>query len=690
MQVGVPEVTSALFAGSVLLLVINRKVYIYDYEANSWNTSIGIQHPVSHISGDNCCYSRSSFCLDVSNSVFAYMYGETASQANTYFSDSWGYQFQRFTFTNQENLVGSLGGIFYFHSLSQVGMLVTENGEAKFGYADHPLNRSFGLPFTHSGALDVLVAPGQKGVLILWDEKNLLVSQNAGQLVGAVAVKEGDQVLFASFSEVNVTIHSIAANENELAVLSKENHFYYGSLGVLSSSLIKLLDQNIWTQDTALMFDHPGILEVLTPVPDAADPAFDFQLCTMNIQEILMDPQLNVDVCKVELLEGEFEDKMYTIDMNSKLELSALMIPRPGTSPIPIVTVSNPHSLGLQVVTYEDGYTYDGNTKHRLNISLKQQQHWGRADPNFTSSIKQPTLSTVTLDIANKEISCVDLRPLTALISVGCDLEKKLVIQNEVSACSKGILDPVALQDNYTYVIERDYYDPHFLGQKAAEDLAVFYPYETLGCPRLVYYDTPWKPVVELWREGRFQEVISTEYVLLEVSGQFAYTYSLTAKEALCKSQPQNWSTVLGSTDNKGPYAWDRENYVSCHEPNDDAPLRWPEVPYEIMGGSTSNRIIFDQRNGIYVFTLSIVDPYYSYCHLRTTFSIYVYGAFPAPTFVPEATILLLMLSILLAVWLAYAVPKTLQPEAGAGIKGLWVGLLRRCKPPCACPRPAR
>lgn len=35
----------------------------------------------------------------------------------------------------------------------------------------------------------------------------------------------------------------------------------------------------------------------------------------------------------------------------------------------PQVMVSNPHSLGLQAVIYEDGYTYDGNTKHRL-VSL--------------------------------------------------------------------------------------------------------------------------------------------------------------------------------------------------------------------------------------------------------------------------------------------------------------------------------
>nr|KAF6479327.1 cation channel sperm associated auxiliary subunit delta [Molossus molossus] len=250
---------------------------------------------------------------------------------------------------------------------------------------------------------------------------------------------------------------------------------------------------------------------------------------------------------------------MYIIDMNSELELTALMIPRPGTSPVPLATVSNPHSLGLQAIIYEDGYTYEGNTKYRLNISLRQQHLWGRTDPNFTSSIKRPTISTITVDIANKEISCVDLKPLTALISVGCDLTKKIIIQNEISACYKGFLDPVALQDNYSYVIEKEAYDPNFRGQPATKDLVVHYPYEKLGCPLLVYYNTPWKPVMELWREGKFQEIVEAEFVLLEVNGLFTYTYSLTAGTALCISQPQNWTTILENAGDKGPFAWDRE-----------------------------------------------------------------------------------------------------------------------------------
>lgn len=44
----------------------------------------------------------------------------------------------------------------------------------------------------------------------------------------------------------------------------------------------------------------------------------------------------------------------------------------------------------------------------------------------------------------------------------------------------------------------RDAYDPNFRGQKATKDQVVHYPYDRLGCPDLVYYDTPWKPVVEM------------------------------------------------------------------------------------------------------------------------------------------------------------------------------------------------
>ncbi|XP_057345739.1 cation channel sperm-associated auxiliary subunit delta isoform X2 [Manis pentadactyla] len=510
------------------------------------------------MSGDNCCYSGSPSCLDISKSVFAYLLGDQLSQANVYFSDTQGYSFQKFAHKRQAEPDGTLGGIFYFHSLSQVGTLLVNHGQAKFSYSDHPLNLTFVLPFNYSEPLEVLIVPGQRGFLIFWFEKSLLVSVNEGQLVKPVVVQKGRRTLYSSISEANISIRGVAANTHQLAVLTRENTVYYGNLGYLSNSLIKFPKGHIWSQEAALMFTDVGMLEILTPVPDPVFPAFDFQRCLVNVQASLMD--LHVDDCKVELLEGDFADKMYTVDMYGTLELTALMVPKAGTSPVPLPMLSNPHSLGIHdAIMYEDGYRYDGRTMHRMNISLRQQQFCGRADANFTSDIKRPTMSTISLDIDDKEISCVDLKPLTALISVGCDHEKEIVVRKEVSACYKGILDIMALSDNYSYVIERDAYDPNFRGQKATKDQVVHYPYDRLGCPDLVYYDNPWKPVVEMWRKGKFQEVVHTEYVLQEVNGLFTYTYSLSARSALCRAQPQNWTTVMEPAGGEGRSAWHRE-----------------------------------------------------------------------------------------------------------------------------------
>uniref|UniRef100_A0A2R8ZNY0 Cation channel sperm-associated auxiliary subunit delta n=1 Tax=Pan paniscus TaxID=9597 RepID=A0A2R8ZNY0_PANPA len=603
MQVGVPEVTSAHFAGSLLLLVVDQKVYIYDYENNSWSMSLDAKkHPTMHRK-----------LLHVSNLVFAYFRGDQISQTHIYYSNTGGFSFWKYHYDRQAEIIGSLGGIFHFFSLSQVAMLVVNQGKGMFKYSDHPLNRSFGLSFDYNGTLDILIAPGQRGILLLWFENSLLFSHNAGQLVDTVRVKKGDQTLFSSIFEANITIHSIAVTENELAVITREDNLYYGNLGIVPSSIIKFADQYIWSEEVALMFRNPGTLEILTPVRDTAFPAFDFQKCLVNIQALLMDPELHVGKCKIEVLTGEFIYRMYTIDMHSQLELTASLIPQPGTSLIPLVMICSPRTPKI--------HFYVSSPSTCLCMS-------GRDEVPLPCSLKRATMSTLTVDIANKEISCVDIKPLSTLISVGCDLDKKIVIQNKVTACSMGILDPLTLQDNYSFIIEKEFYHPGFQGQQSSEDLHVFYSYQQLGCPLLVYYDTLWKPV-----------------------GQWA-----------CLCPPQN--------------------YVSCHDPNNNAPLRWPDVQYQILGGQTANQIIFG-HNGFYVFYISIVDPYYSYCQLETIFSIYVYGAFPVQLVSAGVVILLIISSILGSVWLAYKTPKLLRTARGRRIKKCATQLCRRCKTVC-------
>jgi cation channel sperm-associated protein subunit delta len=47
------------------------------------------------------------------------------------------------------------------------------------------------------------------------------------------------------------------------------------------------------------MFHDSGRLEILTPVFDGSSLAFDFEKCSVNIQAVLMEPELQVPKCKV-------------------------------------------------------------------------------------------------------------------------------------------------------------------------------------------------------------------------------------------------------------------------------------------------------------------------------------------------------------------------------------------------------
>ncbi|XP_028719180.2 cation channel sperm-associated protein subunit delta isoform X2 [Peromyscus leucopus] len=590
-----------------------------------------------------------------------------------------------FLFAPQDRLEGTLGGIFHFHSLSQVGILEVKNKLGSFHYKEHPLNHSAGIPFKYNDPLDVIIKPGQRGFLVLWNQTSLLVSPNSGQIVETVQLWRGNTIVTPNISDMGINIHSIASNTYELALLTRENVVYYGNQGYLGTTLVQLPDQPLWSEETGISFTDTGMLEVLTPVADPQFPAFDFQKCIVNVQAVLNMPDLQIEPCNVEFLDSTMVEQMFTIDMNSQLDLSALMIPRPGKIPIPLVMVSNPHSLGLEAHIIEFGNTFDGNYKYKLEIELRQQQHQDSADLNFTTSIKRNTISSVTVDIADKTVACVDLKPLSTLISIGCDKTKKILVQNKISACSMGILSPVELQRNYTYTIEKEAYRPISYDAPAQSDLVVYYQYEKLGCPRLVYYDKPWKPVVEMWKNGILEEIMNAEYVISEVNGITTYSYSLTAATANCRSQPQNWSTFKSEFDFLFQRTlWNRENYISCHEDNKDNPLLWPEVEYQILGGQTDNRVIFGQRNGIYTFLLSVVDPYYSYCNLETMFSVYVDGALPMAFFSPELSITLLVFTTLLSMWLAYAIPKELSTERGQRFRNfcswLFQGCLGRCR----------
>lgn len=115
----------------------------------------------------------------------------------------------------------------------------------------------------------------------------------------------------------------------------------------MGSYIIKLSNQQLWSEEASVHFRDVGMLEVLTPVSDPYFPAFDFKKCLVNVQLALMDQSLQLEPCNV--------------------------------------MVSNPHALGFKANLNQFGNMYDGNSKYKLDIELQQQQHWGNSELNFTA-----------------------------------------------------------------------------------------------------------------------------------------------------------------------------------------------------------------------------------------------------------------------------------------------------------------
>ncbi|KAL8182204.1 UNVERIFIED_CONTAM: hypothetical protein K2H54_047677 [Gekko kuhli] len=592
----------------------------------------------------DCCYSTSDpVCNQISNFVVAYDIGNTAEDSNIFYSDDGGYTFSTL-FINTET-DGFLIAVYNFVSIAQMGMLFNQtgsngNGSAYFTYSGTSyMNNRKGVVFSlrayKNETVLSITPPGMRGFIMLWTKRDLVFSFNSGLTLEPISVLPTEKYVNYSLPKYEKGVCSVAVTSNEVAALTKNKKLFYGTLDIVSTKMVLIGERNSsdsMTHCEVLMFDTTGMLTIFNPVPSNESEFYNFHKCTINLQDRLMNVRPHLQPCPVEILSGDFHNKMYYIDMKKELHFNITFVPKPGTGAFPYVTVSNPHVLGFQAKLLQDGYTYDGNTKYRLQITALQQQFTGIAEQGFQDDLFHKKISTLTVDIYNKGIFCIDMHPLTALIAMDCPPTKHIRPFKNITVCNKGLFHEAKLQSDFHYIIHRDVYDPFFLGRKHLdqEDLNVSYSYKIFGCPILWYYDSPWLPVLELWEDDKFVEYVPADFVLFEINGMHSYDYLLTASEAKCISQPQNWNRTFQMQPYPNPHtSWNRISYRNCKVPNEEGPLVSSSLKYEVLNFNEENRIIFSQYNGIYIFKVIVVDTIYSYCELSAIFSVYVLGALP-------------------------------------------------------------
>ncbi|XP_060098958.1 cation channel sperm-associated auxiliary subunit delta-like [Heteronotia binoei] len=673
---------AAFVQESHIVLAINAKVFIYFYEPFwSWKQSKGINSPVTEITNSICCYAPTDpKCDDISSFVLAYDEDNSILDSHIFYSEDGGNTFQSLPMS--PFLEGTLVNVYNFVSLSRLGILVSKT-EANMTTAHFIYNLLYNL-YSHKGTsfdidkneeLIITVPPGLRGFIILWTKNIFLLSSNNGLTTENITVFPTEDYPDIDLPLHNQGVCNVAATSNEIVALTKNQKLFYGSLDIVFSKMVLIGDRNsseISTRCDVLMFDKAGMLTILSPVPSNESVFYNFHKCIINLQNRLMNVQPHLPPCPVEILSGDFHNKMYYIDMKKQLHFNVTFVPKPGTGAFPYVTVSNPHALGFRARLVQDGFTYDGNIKYSLQIILLQQHSSGMAETEFHDEAALPGMSTLTVDIYNKGIFCIDMHPLTALIAIDCPPTKHIRPFKNVTVCNKGLFNETNLQDNFSYIIKRDVYDPRFLGRQHLdqEDLNATYSYERLGCPILLYYDNPWLPTLELWENDKFVEYVSADFILFETNGMHNYDYLLTASEAKCISQPQNWSTMFEWQLHPDPHtAWSRTNYESCKVPSLTRPFESPSTKYQILNLNEKNRIVFSQYNGIYVFKVIVVDTIYSYCELSTIFSVYVHGAFPKSQINVAGMLIGVLILILGSILMGYFFPKLLHLHGNAKTK---------------------
>jgi len=203
-------------------------------------------------------------------------------------------------------------------------------------------------------------------------------------------------------------------------------------------------------------------------------------------------------------------------------------------------------------------------------------------------------------------------------VTVGCPPFRWIFPRGKPSSCD-GV-------QNFSFIIPRGQRKDIFLEGHDTSDKLVDYDLEQLGCPFKRLKNEPFKPVIDLYDGELFLEEVDANYVLWEQQGRAGFEYSATMKEAGCVREAQSWELMIKSMQGTNKEAaWSTQNFRSCFED----PRSEPVIPenlnqaYEIMNSSSVSHIVWTD-DGIFIFTLKVIDPEFSFCNLTVEFAVQV------------------------------------------------------------------
>ncbi|XP_072030267.1 cation channel sperm-associated auxiliary subunit epsilon-like [Amphiura filiformis] len=472
-----------------------------------------------------------------------------------------------------------------------------------------------------------------ESALLFWNSNQIYYSYQNGFDVGTMVVLSCNTSVLGSTPD-DIIHQVLVSDHGDIVVLMyPSNTLYYSRIN--QHHLIKLSANEIPGVQHLLFFDSLGRLNSITNNSSVSPYPLALHVAGSVYPE----------VCKYRHFDHNSTADVYYLDLARQLSLSASL-----TYPLyyfnTIKVLSSSDKLLKQQVVDKFEYYQGWQTLNRTLIIKSRASLYGVDD--YTQQ-KEGAMADVILEMKPEmtDMSCKLPDAMTVHVSLGCPPGRHLQVHK-----------PTQCQMRANYTIPRSALQNED-GSVSTSSKEVLYN-QDIGCPIKTHYKDTFLPAIDLYDGDVLIEEMAANYILWEVHGRADYSYTATMQQAGCQSRAQTWEKMQQSVSD-GEQAqegiWGPHNYRHCFFENMTTPRGDDDLlqPYEILNSTGVNKIVWDtwRNDSIYQFTVLVIDPQYSFCHLQTSFGVSLIGLNPSDA--PTTTIMRLSIGLFAILTLSLA-----------------------------------
>ncbi|KAK1170573.1 cation channel sperm-associated protein subunit epsilon-like [Acipenser oxyrinchus oxyrinchus] len=440
--------------------------------------------------------------------------------------------------------------------------------------------------------------------LLLWNDELMFYSYKNNSEYGNLHMSGSSNLTLLSGGS---RIHQVILDDSWNVVVKMANNvFFYCKAGM--DELIRLHNWEEKSTNMIFYLNNNGHLLVLKFNGSKLEP---------HRYPLDMEVKSSIStVCTYLTFQHSMNKPWYFIDKGEQLEFWALII--------------YPENMGINLQTF--GYRLDllqMKTRTQFEIAYqicsKNMTIAFHHERDYINAEKYTELISQTSGIATFEMvpnipgnTCDLPADRVVHIHVGCNPIRNIRVHRPWGL-------PCKIMNFTNYTIPGS-----VLQIPTEQDLVVDYDWEKYGCLFNIYYTQPFLPSLDLYDGDVFLKSVDANFIIWEQHGRTDFSYNASMEEAYCLREAQTWKSMIAMSSNLSKKsideAWGPNNYRTCFEVT---PGIFGDLgqPYEILNRSGKNFITWSQeQSGIYVFNVKILDPNFSFCDLRTVFTVQTYG----------------------------------------------------------------